>query len=630
MKIKKNLVLIILSCTLLTSCNPTSGNKIQFSYPQSTANDYLGTCFYDDSYFEQDSTIYNNSLSTCSIAFAMASFASNSNKDNVSYRYNNCQAFLQNTGFSNIDVNKDYKIKAESDTLGVIFGSKKIGNTTLIAAGIRGGNYEMEWASNVTLGDGEEIKQHLGFYQASSIYLTSLEEYISKYSITGDVKLWSVGYSRGGACNNLAVGRLDQMINNNEKIFDGKINLKKENIYCYCFENPMGASFKEEISPKSEIYSNIHNIINFNDPVSKVAMDPKDKKTKFRFTRYGVDYYLPDSIRNVNYDNIISKVTEFYNDMDNHVSLGDYYISSFSMSGASSSNENSSLNISENTSSRVNWTSGLFLEEFISYLTVLGVKDLTNYVNNFQSGLREIFEIVYKNGSPKFSLMTLGVDFTKYLLNSSNVDIMINNLLHDPQTFIDDFLVLLKTVLADLELDISPSELINSLKSLIEALVQVFANHIEIFFTFLNLDNIRAIISGHFPELCFAHLMSQDKNYGTPIQEYNSDGSYYYLFVPNVDENSYIEIDDESGNMVAKLENGVLSKDGKLSYACLESNFIGYIPVEKSYNITIKNASYYNLSYFDQTQEDLVKYKSSNIEDQVNIQTETYPTKTSK
>lgn len=629
MKIKKKLVLIILSCTLLTSCNPTKGNKIQFKYPQSTENDYTGTSFYDDAYFNQDSTIYNNSLSTCSIAFAMSSFASNSNKDNPSYRYNNCQAFLQSSGFTNIDVNNDFKTKAGTDTLGVIFGSKKIGDTTLIAAGIRGGNYEMEWASNVTLGDGEEIKQHQGFYQGSSIYLTSLEEYITKYSITGDVKLWSVGYSRGGACNNLAIGRLDQKINNNEKIFDGKINLKKENIYCYCFEDPMGASFKEDISPKSEIYSNIFNIINSNDPVSKVAMDPKEKETNFRFTRYGVDYYLPDSIRNVDFNNSIKKVVEFYNDMDNHVSLGDYYISGFKMSG-SSSDENASLEISDSTNSRVNWTSGLFLDEFIYSLTVLGVKDLENYVTNFQSGLRELFEIVYKNGSPKFSLMTLGIDFTKYLLNSSNVDIMINNLLHDPETFVNDFLVLLNTVLTDLELDISPSELVRSLEALIDALVQVFSNDIDIFFTFLNLDNIRAIISGHFPELCFSHLMSQDKNYGNPIQEYNTDGSYYYLYVPSVDEYSYIEIDDENGNMVAKLEDGVLSKDGTISYACKDGDFIAYIPVEKSYNITIENAMYYNLSYFDQTQEDLVKYKSDTIEDIVNIQTQTYPQKTSK
>ncbi len=630
MKIKKTLISILFITTLLTSCSPTSSSKVKFMYPQSTSNDYVGTAFYDDSYFQKDSTIYNSNLSTCSIAFAMASFASNSNRNDPSYRYNNGEAFLKENGFSNIDVNADYKVKSSSDTLGVIFASKTIGDTTLIAAGIRGGNYEMEWASNVTLGDGETIKQHQGFYEGSSIYLKGLEEYVTKYSITGDVKLWSVGYSRGGACNNVAIGRLDQQISKNEKIFDGKINLKKENIYCYCFEPPMGASFKEEISPRSEIYSNIHNILNPNDPVPKVAMNPRVKESGFRFTRYGVDYYLPDSVRNINYSNIINKVIEFYNGMDNHSALGDYRIADFSMSGSSSSNEDSSLNIMQAKNNRVNWTSGLFLEEFISYLTLLGVGSLDNYVTNFQSGLRELFQIVYKNGSPKFSFMTLGASFTKYLLNSSNVDILINNLLHDPTTFVKDFIVLLNRVLTDLGLDISPTSLFSSILSLVGAITSVFVSYYEIFFTFLNLNNVYAIISAHYPELCFAHLMSQDSNYGTPIQEYNSDGSYYYFEVPQVDENSYVEIKDENGNIVALLKDGVLSKEGKLSYGCKEKVFFAYIPVEKSYNITIKNATNYYLYYFDQTQEDLVSYSSGDIGNGINFQTATYPEKASK
>lgn len=600
-----------------------------FKYPQSTSNDYVGTAFYDDSYFESDSTIYNSSLSTCSIAFAMSSFASNTDKENSAHRYINGENFLKDNGFNQIDVNGYYKIKSTSDSLGVIFANKKIGDTTLIAIGTRGGNYEMEWASNVTLGDGKEIKQHLGFYQGSSIILDSLLEYINEYSITGECKLWSVGYSRGGACNNLAIGRIDQAIYKNETLFEGKISLKKENIYCYCFEDPMGASFNEDISPRDNIYSNIHNIVNPNDPVTKVAMNPRTSESGFRFTRYGVDYYLPDSVRNNNYTSIINKVINFYNDMDNHSSIGDYRISNFSMAGNTSSDSNL-VDITSSKNTRINWTSGLFLDEFISYLTLFGVGNLDNYVTNFQDGLRELFKIVYKNGSPKFSFMTLGASFTKYLLNSSNVDILINNLFHDPSTFINDFIVLLNRVLVDLGLDISPTSLFGSIKSLIGAVTSVFIYGYEIFFTFLNLDNVYAIISGHYPELCFAHLMSQDKNYNSSIEEYNSDGSYYYLEIPEVDSQSYVEIENENGECIGLLQDGCLLSETNISYGCKDKVFFAYIPVEKSYSITIKNAYKYNLYYFDQTQEDLVNYKSEEIENEVSFTTQTYPEKSNK
>ena len=71
--------------------------------------------------------------------------------------------------------------------------------------------------------------------------------------------LWSAGYSRAGAVNNLACARIDKAIYDSEKIL-GNVNLKKEDLYSYCFEAPMGGSFKEETSPRSSIYNNIFNI----------------------------------------------------------------------------------------------------------------------------------------------------------------------------------------------------------------------------------------------------------------------------------------------------------------------------------------------------------------------------------
>ncbi len=621
MRIKKILSAIIFSSIILSSCKNTALNKFQFHYSQAALYDYEEDTFYDDSYFLDDSTIYNNSLSTCSMAFALASFASNVDKENETYRYRNGEEFLKNAGFSDIDVNSYYKIKTSTDSLGVIFAHKKIQDTTLIAVGIRGGNYEMEWAGNFTLGDGKEIIQHKGFYDASTIYLNSLEEYIKKYNLNGDVKLWTVGYSRGGASNNLAVGRIDQKIAKGEALFDGKVTLKKENIYCYCFEPPMGASYNEKISPRSEIYSNIHNIVNANDPVPKVAMK------ELRYTRYGVDYYLPDSVRNVNYTNLINPVIKFFNNVNNHAALGDYAISNFILSSNKSSSKE--YTISSYSNNKLNWTSGLFLDEFLSNLTILGVQNLDNYVEHFQEGLREIFEVVYKNGSPKFSFMTLGVSFAKYILNSTNIDILINNLIHNPSIFVKDFIVLLNTVLVSLGIEISPTILLNGILSLISALSKVLLQNISYFFTLLSVDNIKAIASGHFPELCLSHLRAQDKNYTSNINSYNSDGSYYYFEIDEVDENTTIEIIDSNNKTVASLKNMNLDKDGTIAYGSKGKSFFAYLPVEQSYEIRMNNINSYSLSYFDQRQENLVLYKSESdlSNKEIKITTETYPEK---
>ncbi len=622
MKQKKKIrVICIVFFFSLSSCKTSSNGKTSFRYAQGSSNDYDGTAFYDDSYFDGDSTIYDSSLATCSLSFAMASFASNTDKENEKHRYQNGEAFLSSCGFSKIDANKYYKMKSTTDSLGVLFGSKKIGDVTLIAAGIRGGNYEMEWASNLTVGDGKNIKQHQGFYEASTIYLESLEEYILNYSITGEIKLWTVGYSRGGATNNLSIGRIDQKIAKKETLFQGKASLKKENIYCYCFETPMGASFEEEISPRDDIYSNIFNIINSNDPVPKVAMK------ELSFTRYGIDYFLPDSIRNVSFSKMIAKVKEYYSAMDNHAVLGDYHIENFKMSGSYQEDDNEVL--LSYKKAWLNYPSGLFLDEFISALTLIGVQTRENYVEHFQIGLRDLLNIVYKNGAPKFSFMTLGVSFTKYLLNSSNVDILINNLLHDPLSFVNEFIVLSNRVLRDLGMDIDAKQLRDGLLSLIGALASTFFANLSYFFTLISSDNIKAIISGHYPELCLAHLMAQDKNYTSNPISYNSDGSYYYLEVNDLKDDSFIEVKDEKGNLEFTISNHSIKNLSTLPMGFNSDTFFLYLPVEQSYSISIKNASSYSLSYFDQRKENLTPYEEKVIQEgeDVNLKTETYPEK---
>ena len=619
MKFKKIISFFFASSLLLTSCNSYKGS-FTFHYSQSTTSDYSGSAFYSDDYFSTDSTDFNNSLATTSLCFAMSSFASNTNNSDYSYRYNNAKEFLKHNGFVDFDVNDYYKVKPTKDSLGAVFAHKTINGVTLVAAGVRGGNYEMEWASNFTLGDGKTIKQHQGFYEASTIYLESLENYLKKYNISGSIKLWTVGYSRGGATNNIACGRIDQKINNNEKIFNNvDVTIKKEDLYSYCFEPPQGASFTEDISPRDDIYSNIHNIVNANDPVPKVAM------STFRFTRYGVDYYLPDSVRNTNISEFNKKMLSYYNKVDNRLQLGDYIITDFDMRKG----KEEALDALERSYVRKNWTSGLFLEELLDQLSLVGVGTLDYYVNNIQTGIRNICEIVYNHGGAKFSFLNFGTSIAKTLINYSNIDNVINNLIHDQDAFVNDLLHVLKLTFDSLQVEIDSKKLVCGFKNLLGAFAKTLLSHIEYFFAFLSTDNIKAIAEGHYPEVCLANLMALDKNYTSKPIEYNTDGSYYYLSVPKISEETKITISDKNGNVVAGLENGTLLEDGTLTYASLSKTFVCYIPVEAEYTICVENADSCDLSYFDQKSEYLIVKEEKKLDDtkKVEFKTSTYPEK---
>ena len=180
MKKNKLLLLPLRLSLLLASCERKQDERKSFHYSQGTQTDYLGKYCYKDSYFDSSSINYDPSLSTCSLSFALSCFGSNRNGSANDYekRYRNAEEFLTKSGFQDFDTNIFYKQKPSTDSLGAVFANKKLGDYTLIACGVRGGNYEQEWASNFTLGDGINQKQAQGFYEASTIYLNSFEDYI--------------------------------------------------------------------------------------------------------------------------------------------------------------------------------------------------------------------------------------------------------------------------------------------------------------------------------------------------------------------------------------------------------------------------------------------------------------------
>lgn len=588
---KKRFLFPLTAILILGSCSSQKPTG-KFYYCQGSTNDYQSDFYYSDSYFSESSLIYNPSLATCSLSFAMASFASNrnGNKNDYSKRYRNAEALLTKAGFRNFDVNSYYKEKPGTDSLGVVFASKKIGDKTLVAVGVRGGNYEREWASNFTLGDGSKQKQAEGFFEASTIYLNSLDEYLKKYDIQGDIKLWGVGYSRGGATNNLACGRIDQMLKNSEYLFGTKARLQREDLYSYCFEPPQGASFEEEISPRDALYDNIHNIVNFNDPVPKVAM------SALRFTRYGIDHYLLDSVYNPEYEKCIGKVKEFYQSSDNADALGTYAIDTFVMG------ENSGTKRLVN-----NYTSGLFLSDFIDELVRLGIPDLSYYVNNYQAGMRTVFQTLYRGGNPKSTAVSVGLSLVRHLLYETDVDYLISLLSSDMNTFVREILLLLSDTLKSFDIDIDYDSLFTSLKNLALSIAKVLYHHMDYFKTLVSLSNVKAFGSAHYPELCLAHLKSQDKNFNPNVVSYDMSGTHYILTLFSFTEQTKLTI-MKGGHTILKIKDGEIALGSKLTAKIEGETARVYLPASVDYRLELEETGY-RFFRFEQKKENPVLIK---------------------
>lgn len=549
---------LLLSATILSSCNKTNPGK-PFYYAQGTQSDYQNRVYYSDDYFREDSTTYSDSLATASLCFAMSSFAStrNSSGSDYSKRYRNAESFLKNAGFQDFVVNNYFKEKPETDSLGAVYANKKIDETTLIAIGIRGANYEMEWASNFTLGTNE--RYHQGFYDASEILLEGLKEYIINQSIHGQIKIWISGYSRAGATCNLSSGRLDDSIESENPILPSQVVLKKENLYSYCFEPPRGvieSDFQNDIH-----YNNIYNIVNFNDVVPLVAMED------FGFSRYGIDMYLTDALFDSHYSANIESVKNILSEMENYGALGaTYYIDDFKY---------------QNSKSMVNYRQGLYLRELLNLMTAY-IGNKSNYVSEIQNGLRNIMSFIYRAGVPKGSLLEFGFSMITELLDNNLTSILIDDLLHSPQYFFKDFIPVLMNSFKQIGIEMNENELRSSLENLIDALIFAFKNDIFLMLTLINKTNISSIASGHYPELCLSHLMARDKNYTASPISYDMAGKYYII-----QGNRDISISVmRGGELLANYNDEACSVINDITYGLnYTHDFICYLPYNENYQI---------------------------------------------
>ena len=660
---KKKLFLLIPTCLISLSTLSSCSNKkgfYSFHY-QSGLDDYVTSMYYDDSFFDGPASTYNNELSTASLSFSMASFASTRAKNfqDFSNRFRNSFELLNKLGFTDLWANEDYYKAPNVDTFGVTCGQKIINGQTLIAVGTRGANYGNEWASNMTLYEDEghtiETKKysfidydarlpfHKGFYDAATILLDSINSYITTYNIEGDVKIWISGYSRAGAAANIASGILDLAIVNNkvDEILGDTITLKKDNLYAYCFEAPQGVfcTYNDDgdIYEKGENFNNIFCVINKNDLVPYTAM------RYLGFNRFGIELFLPDITTNIHYFDIKNQYIKQFKKMPNYTSLGGYTIDNFAIYDIGYNKEKIEkegvINVSKyliDSNNYINWSQGLYIDNLFNLVTdsIVEMSEAANYsvseayVIYFQEGLRQLFDILYSKGAVKDSLVSTAIDLVKIMLNYGYTQVLIDDILRVPSRLFNDLNPILQITFKRAGLDISP-EIVEKttlyLTTIITKLVKFSFQLVDfsIMATLFSFDNIRNLGRGHYPELTLSMVRCMDKNYtDNPFDylEMVNDPGHYFLLV-NYDK-QHIKI-TSNNKIIAEFKDGKAVKiNDTVAYSIVSvrtynNDYQVYLPSNASYQVEFENPkTEYTLHQYNKR---TVAYKFVNTELKDNI-----------
>lgn len=567
--------------------------KITFTYQ--SGDDYEATCYYTDNYFSDSSYIYNPSLATMSISFAMSAFgSSDGGLEDYSDKSKNARSLLSDIGFEDIqtgaityDGRSWFELKPTTDSIAVIVGNKPIfvndEDYTLIALAVRGGGYESEWASNFTIGANG---QHNGFDLAKKNVIDYLKTYISNQNITGNIKLWITGFSRAAATANLVGGAIDDGIS-----IGSDISYDLSDVFTYCFETPAGA-LTSQIENQSK-YKNIFNIINSSDPVPYVA------PAALGFRRYGVDRYLPSAESSTNYNASKTNMLKIYNSLPNTEA---YIVDDFQMKKLKAENW---LPLGEKISFiqddlKNNFSQGLFLSNYVTYVARDFIVSRNNYVSRLQNEIREICSVMFGcTDAQRRILMDSFISQAKDDWGSLalsyfwNVGINPWGSEEDALQIVSSWLK--KAVIDAGVTDYDADKLDSAGKNLADLMLALVVNHPNYLTTAIM--NGGGLGAAHYPELCYSWLASMDKNYVEgAIPEYNNGG--YKIIRINCDVD--VKVIDAYDNMVASIvnEEPQILESSSIIYG-IDEDGQKYVvlPVDLDYQITIVGREDDNVNY---------------------------------
>ena len=192
--------------------NGVKKGEFTFAPHTYTDGDLTDIYYYTDEVFSGSAVDYNEHLATMSMILATASISSQDADADYEVKSRNLCYLLREWDFTGFEVNEYYTQKPDEQTMGVGMAYKVIGEGedayTLLAIIPRSAGYEKEWAGNFTVGI-EGV--HEGFATGRDIILEFAKNYVEENAdnFEGDVKVWTVGYSRGAGVANLLASYID-------------------------------------------------------------------------------------------------------------------------------------------------------------------------------------------------------------------------------------------------------------------------------------------------------------------------------------------------------------------------------------------------------------------------------------
>ena len=544
---------------LFTSIGCSKSDKITFK-----SGDFEFETYYNDKYFLLDNRELHEEIALASHAMALATF--NGNKD-YSLRGTYLKQLWKAEHFENMWLNEGFYNKPETDSIGYGIASKKIQDFTLLAIAVRGGNYDAEWASNLTIGAEGDAQ---GFNEASDKVVAGLIRFIDVYQITGHVKVWISGYSRAAITSNMTAGKLLNRINANN-LTSKNVSCTADDIYAYCFEPPMGVQVPLE-EARSDLYHGIHNFINYNDPVPLVA------PYEWGFTRYGTDHYYPDRLNDIYFDESErEKIITLY-----HFTYGAQNFAHYSVDewkffdvGEEYAKEN---NLPRES---VNPSQGRFVHAFIHELANTGIQSRENYANFVQKGVRDIMAAVMGANSKieKIDLKNLvqiifEYDFIKTLIMELEED-------QGPQFAMDVEMLFLQIFGANKDNFEEVKNLYEENFMFFNMFAEAFKIRKDIMTQLLFRDNAMGIIIGHMPEVSYSFLSSCDSRFmGKKACKFN-DGTYDVLHIEK--PTSFTLIEKNIKKEVFSYKDGVMKSSHLAAEKMADGSIDVYLPRNGEY-----------------------------------------------
>ena len=223
---------------------------------------------YESEFFCRDARVFDKDLALLSYALAAATSPENALK------------ILKSIWFDNLEQhwNGDDDINGCS----YIIGRRKVGDSNLVAVYIKGIDYNVEWAGNLTIG---ALGNHEGFETAAAEVYAALKEYLAANNLKDNLKIWITGYSRAGAITDVLAYDI---------ITKKEITIAQENLFVYAFEPPASLS-SDAIA---EEYQCIHNFFAEADLIPSVP--PAIESADYGLSRPGTDLKTDSSVDRVN------------------------------------------------------------------------------------------------------------------------------------------------------------------------------------------------------------------------------------------------------------------------------------------------------------------------------------------